>query len=67
MIAVQGENHLVACIKLQLRDAIYRLLSYSNSLILFLSLSNLHNNVASLQNNRGDKSHCVIVALFFNS
>ena len=28
-----------------------------------LSLSNSHNNAASIQKNRGDKSHCVIVAL----
>ena len=49
--------------KLQLHDAIYRLRFYSNSLIHILSLSNLHNNVASLQKNQGDKSHCVIVAL----
>ena len=28
-----------------------------------LSLSNSHNNVASIQKNRGDKSHSVIVAL----
>ena len=49
--------------KLQLHDAIYRLLFYSNSLIDILSLSNSHNNVASIQKNRGDKSHRVIVAL----
>ena len=49
--------------KLQLHDAIYRLRFYSNSLIHILSLSNLHNNVASIQKNRGDKSHRVIVAL----
>ena len=47
------------------RNAIYRLRFYSNSLIPFLSLSNSHNNVASFQKNRGDKSHCVIVALGF--
>ena len=51
------------CLKLQLHDAIYRLQFYSNSLIHILSLSNSHNNVASIQKNRGDKSHCVIVAL----
>ena len=28
----------------------------------YLSLSNLHNNVASIQKNRGDQSHRVIVA-----
>ena len=49
-------------IKLQLHDAIYRLRFYSNSLINILSLSNSHNNVASIQKNRGDKSHSVIVA-----
>ena len=52
-------NHL----KLQLHDAIYRLRFYLSSLIRNLSLSNLHSNVASLQKNRGDKSHRVIVAL----
>ena len=50
-------------LKLQLHDAIYRLRFYSNSLIHILSLSNSHNNVASLKKNRGDKSHRVIVAL----
>ena len=50
-------------VKLQLHDAIYRLRFYSNWLIHILSLSNLHNNVASIQKNRGDKSHRVIVAL----
>ena len=52
-----------AILKLQLHDAIYRLRFYSNSLIHILSLSNLHNNVASLQKNRADKSHRVIVAI----
>ena len=50
-------------VKLQLHYAIYRLRFYSNSLIHVLSLSNLHNNVASIQKNRGDKSHRVIVLL----
>ena len=50
-------------IKLQLHAAIYRLRFYSNSLIHILSLSNSHNNLASIQKNRGDKSHRVIVAL----
>ena len=50
-------------VKLQLHDAIYLLRFYSNSLIHILSLSNSHNNVASIQKNRGDKSHRVIVAL----
>ena len=46
----------------QLHDAIYRLRFYSNSLIHILSLSNLHNSIASLQNNRDNKSHRVTVA-----
>ena len=46
-----------------LYDAIYRLRFYSNSLIHILSLSNSDNSVASIQKNRGDKSHRVIVAL----
>ena len=46
-----------------LNDAIYRLRFYSNSLIHILSLSNSHNNVASIQKNRGDKSHRVTVAI----
>ena len=50
-------------VKLQSHDAIYRLRFYSNSLIHILSLSNSHNNVASIQKNRADKSHRVIVAL----
>ena len=53
-------------IKLQLHDAICRLRFYSNSLTHILSLSNSHNNVASIQKNRGDKSHRVIVALSYN-
>ena len=50
-------------VKLQLHDAIYRLRFYSKSLIHILSLSNSHNNVASIKRIRGDKSHRVIVAL----
>ena len=50
-------------IKLQLHYAIYRLRFYSNSLTHILSLPNSHNNVASIQKNRDDKSHRVIVAL----
>ena len=49
--------------KLQLDDAIYRLRFYSNSFIHILSLSNSHNNVASIQKNQDDKSHRVIVAI----
>ena len=49
-------------VKLQLRDAIYQLRFYSNSLIHILSLSRSHNNAASLQKNPGDKLHRVIVA-----
>ena len=44
----------------------YRLRFCSNSLIYILSLSNSHNNVASIQKNRGDKPHRVIVALGYN-
>ena len=57
----------VSYLKLQLHDAIYWLRFYSNSLIHILSLSNSHNNVASLQKNRDDKSHPVIVALVGSS
>ena len=53
-------------LKLQLHDAIYRLRFYSNSLTHILSFSNSHNNIASLQKNRRDKSHRVIVALGYN-
>ena len=56
-------QHNIVPLKLQLHDAIYRLRFYLNSLIHILSLSNSHNNVASIQKNRGDKSHRVIVAL----
>ena len=49
-------------LKLQLHDAIYRLRFYSNSLTHFLLLSNSHNDTASIQKNRGNKSHRVIVA-----
>ena len=55
------------CLKLRLHDAIYRLRFYSNSLIHILSLSKLSNNVASIQKNRDDKSHRVIVALVTHS
>ena len=54
-------------LKLQLHDAVYRLRFYLNSLIHVLSLSNSHNNVASIQKNRGDKLHDVIAALIFFS
>ena len=40
-----------------------RFIVYSNSLIYILSLSNSYNNVASIQRNRADKPHRVIVAL----
>ena len=55
------------CLKLQLHDAIYRLRFYSNSLIHILSLSKSQNNVASLQKNRGDKSHRAFVAFVFST
>ena len=51
-------------LKIRLYDASYRLRFYSNSLIHTLRLSNSHNNVASIQRNRGDESHRVIVAIF---
>ena len=54
---------IILHVKLQLHDAIYRLRFYLTSLIRILSLSNSHNNVASIKKNRGDKSHRVIVAL----
>ena len=50
-------------VKLQLHDAIYRLRFYSNSLTHILSLLNSHNDVASTQKTRGDKSQSVIIAL----
>ena len=49
-------------LKLRLHDAIYWLRFYLNSLIHNLSLSNSHNNVASIQKNRGDKLHHVTAA-----
>ena len=55
---------LLITFKLQLHDAIYRVRFHSNSWIDVLSLSNSHSNVASIQKNRDDKSHRVIVALF---
>ena len=55
--------HVWVRLELQLHDAIYRLRFYSNSLIHILSLSNSHNNIASSQKNRSDKSHRVNVAL----
>ena len=54
------DKSLLATVKLRLQDAIYRLRFYPNSLIYTLSLSNSHNNVASIQI---DKSHRVIIAL----
>ena len=56
-------TQFVNLLKLQLHSAIYWLRFYSNLFTHILSLSNSHNNVASIQKNRGDKSHCVIVAL----
>ena len=56
-------NKVVRSYKLQLHDAIYRLRFYSISLTHILSLSNSHSDVASIQKNRGDKSHRVIVAI----
>ena len=53
-------------VKLRLHDAIYRLRFYSNLLIHILSLSNSHNNVVSIQKNREDKSHRIIVVLSYD-
>ena len=53
----------VGRVKLQLHDAIYRPRFFSNSLIHILLLSNLHNSIASIQKNPGDKSHRVTVVL----
>ena len=50
-------------VKLRLHYAIYWLRFCSNSFIHILSLSNSHNNVASIQKNRDNKSHSVIVVL----
>ena len=63
-LPVRVENRMCShCFKLQLHNAIYRLRFYSNSLTHILPLSNSHSDVASIQKNRGDKSHRVIVAL----
>ena len=57
------KSYIEPCLKLQLHDAIYRLrFLFKLVKIHILSLSNLHNNVASLRKNRDDKSHRVIVA-----
>ena len=62
-MTIVAKTHFIISFKLQLHDAIYRLRFYSNLLINILSLSNSHNDVASIQKNRGDKSHRVVVAL----
>ena len=62
MEAWQNEEHYFKENKAAITHAIYRLRFFSNSLIHFLSLSNSHNNVASIQKNRDDKSHRVTVA-----
>ena len=61
VVADKAEN--TGRVKLKLHDAIYRLRFHSKSLIHILSLSKSHNNITSIQKNRGDKSHRVIVAL----
>ena len=48
---------------LQLHNAIHQLRFYLNLLIQILLLANSHNNIASLQKNRDDKLHRIIVAL----
>ena len=57
------KTYRIPNVKVQLHYAFYQLRFYSNSLIHILLLSNPHNNVASIQKSRGDKSHRVIVAL----
>ena len=56
------KTSFLSLLELQLHDAIYLPRFYSSSLTHILSLSNSQNNVASIQKNRGDKSHPVIVA-----
>ena len=51
-------------LKLQLHDAIYRLRFYSNSLIHILSLSNSHNNLASIQKNRDTVELALVIIQF---
>ena len=58
---IMQDSVVFKSVKLRLHDAIYRLRFYSDSLIHILS--NSHNNVASIQKNRGDKSHRLIIAL----
>ena len=43
-----------------------RFIGYDSIQTRILSLSNSHSNVATVQKNRGDKSHRVIVALDFH-
>ena len=61
-LCTEASEEILMRRKLRLHDAIYRLRFYSSSLIHILSLSNSHNNGSSIQTNRGDKSHRVIVA-----
>ena len=65
--AYDPSDYMETRLKLKLQDAIYRLRFYSNSLTHILSLSNSHNNIPSIQKNRGDKSHRVIVALSYRT
>ena len=62
-IGKKAESAGILRLNLQLHDAIYWLQFYPNSLIHILSLSNSHNDVASIQKTWGDKSDHVIVAL----
>ena len=64
---IEDMSPALSQVKLQLHDAMYRLRFYSNSLTHILSLSDSHNDVASIQKNRGDKSYRVIVALYCQS
>ena len=61
------KRKLLISFKIRLHDTIYRLRFYPNSLIYVLSLSNSHNNVAPIQKNRGEKSHCAILVFTFFS
>ena len=54
MTTSRSVGDIFEVLKLQLHDAIYLLRFYSNLLIHILSLSNLHNNEAPIQKNRGD-------------
>ena len=60
---IDDDGKEITFLKLRLHDAIYRLRFYSSSLVHFILLSNSHNNIGSIQKNRGDQLQHVIVAL----